>query len=45
MLSARPAVTTLINARPHWTELLQQRIGRAIMLQADNSLQGCGHAQ
>ncbi|NJS14983.1 MAG: ribonuclease, partial [Sphingopyxis sp.] len=44
-LSARASVTTLLAARPRWIEELQQRTGRAVMLRAEDSLKGCGHAQ
>lgn len=44
-LSARAAVIDLLAARPHWTAMLQQRIGRPVTLATDNSLKGCGHAQ
>ena len=44
-LSARAAVIDLLAARPHWTAMLQQRIGRPVSLATDNSLKGCGHAQ
>lgn len=44
-LTARSAVIEHIAARPHWTQMLQERSGRPVRLVADAAAQGVGHAQ
>lgn len=44
-LTARSGVIDHIAGRPHWVDMLQQRIGRAVRLIADAAAKGSGHAQ
>lgn len=45
VLTARPVVAEHIAAHPHWTHMLQARIGRPVDIVADASIKGAGHAQ
>jgi hypothetical protein len=44
-LTARPAVSGHIAARPAWVAALQNRTGRPVQLTADAAVKGAGHAQ
>ncbi|WP_332816542.1 ribonuclease [Sphingopyxis sp.] len=44
-LTARGGVIDHIAAHPAWAEVLQNRTGRAVRLEADAAVKGAGHAQ
>lgn len=44
-LTVRPAVARLLADRHHWTDQLQRRLGRAVVIISNDQIGGAGHAQ